>query len=87
MHPLQGGQVVQVEVRPGDKWHLAGQALHGAHVIGFHRKVAVGRNFVHGAHFGTRLQQHLGGQNHLFACSAQAFGNVQPIGQAQLVAA
>jgi hypothetical protein len=86
-HPTQRRQVVDIEVWPGHKRHFAGQALHGTHVVGFHQEVAVAGDLVHGADFGAGLQQHLSGQHHLLAGILEHLGHVQPVGQAQFMAA
>ena len=86
-HPFQGGQVVQVQVRPGHEGRLAREPVHGTHVVGFDQVLAIGRDLVHAGHVAAGLQQHLGRQHHFLAGLAQPPGDLQPVGQAQLVAA
>ena len=86
-HPLQRRQVVDIEVRSGNKRYFPSQTLHCTHIVGFHQKIAVAGDLVHGANLRTRLQQYLRRQHDFLASNPQALGDVEPIGQAQFMAA
>ena len=85
--PLQRGLVVNVQVQATHKRALARQALHSTHVVGLDEVIGVGRHLVHGADFHARFEQHLGGQHGLLASRAHQVGDVEPVREAQLLAA
>ena len=63
------------------------QQVHGAHVVGFDAEAAVVDDAAQGLEIGFGFDQHLARQHDVLAGGGEGFGDLQPVGQAQFVAA
>jgi hypothetical protein len=61
--------------------------VHGAHVVGFDAEAAVVDDAAQGLEVGFGFDQHLAGQHDLLAGGGEHVGHLEPVGQAQFVAA
>ena len=73
-------RVVDVEVRAGDERRMAGDRVHGAHVVRLKQEAPVGNEPAQRPQVRLRLHQHLRGEDDFLPGIGKPRGRVEPIG-------